>query len=485
MPPFTRTRSLAAVLPAGILLLVLLAAAAAFAVAAARSITFPYPLDYGEGPLLAQTVRLGHLEGIYRSDVTFPPYVVSNYPPVYPLVLSPLTRLWGPAFWYGRLISSLSIITAAVLIGLILRSLTGDPLASAIGALSLLAFPPAAYWALLYRVDALALALSLAGLYLCAQRPHGRWTVPIAALLLTAAIYTRQSYGLAAPLAACGWLIHTAGWRRAVALAASVAVLGVAVFALLDLASGGGFRFNIVTANINTYDPGSLLWYLSDLWTLMPLAVIGTGVYALSAGWFGVPSCRLIGPYLVGAVLSALTIGKVGSNVNYLLEAGAAVSLSLGALLAWQRPHRLVHAGIALLLILDMSLMVLASPYRAVNHARIAQHEAARQLLGIVHGSRGIVLADEEIGLLPLDGRTIYFQPFEMTQLARAGRWDQRAFLADIERQAFATLLLYRLPGVPLHRTRWTDEMLAAIDRRYVLEKRIGQTDVYRPRTSN
>ena len=475
-------RSRLALLPSGLLLLVLLAAAGAFAVDAAHSVIFPYPLDYGEGPLLEQTVRLGHLQGIYRRDLAFPPYTVSNYPPVYPSLLAPLARLSGAAFWYGRTLSALCMIAAAILIGLILRAVTGDPLASAIGGLLLLAFPPAAYWALLYRVDALALALSLAGLYVCARSPHGRGTVAIAALLLTAAIYTRQSYGLAAPLAAGAWLARAAGWRRALILAASIVALSTAAFAALEAATGGGFRLNIVTANLNTYDAGSVLRYLSDLWMLMPLAVIGTGVYAVSAGWSGVPSWRLIAPYLAGALLAALTIGKVGSNVNYLLEAGAAVSLSLGALLAWQRPRCIPHAAVAVLLILDVSLMVLASPYRPVVQARLAAREPAQRLLGIVHAARGVVLADEDIGLLPLDGRPIAFQPFEMTQLARAGRWDQRPFLDALARQTFAAILLYRIPQVPLHRTRWTDEMLATIELRYVVAQRIGATDVYRPR---
>ena len=300
----------------------------------------------------------------------------------------------------------------------------------------------------------------------------------LVALLLTAAIYTRQSYGMAAPLAACVWLARSAGWRRALTLAASIVALGMVVFAVLDLASGGGFR-------LNTYDPGSLVRYLSDVWMLMPLALIGAGVYAVSAGWSAVPSWRLIAPYLVGALLAALTIGKVGSNVNYLLEAGAAVSLSLGALLAWQRPRWIAQAAIALLLALDVSLMVLASPYRPVVQARLAEREPAQRLLGIVHDARGVVLADEDIGLLPLDGRPIYFQPFEMTQLARAGRWDQRPFLDALERQAFAAILLYRIPQVPLHRTRWTDEMLTTIERRYVVEQRIGATEVYRPRRAD
>ena len=101
-------------LPAGLLLLVLVAAAALFTVDAARSVVFQYPLDYGEGPLLGQTVHLGHFEGIYRPDLAAPPYTVSNYPPVYPLVLSALARLSGPAFWYGRLLSALGLVAAAV-----------------------------------------------------------------------------------------------------------------------------------------------------------------------------------------------------------------------------------------------------------------------------------------------------------------------------------------------------------------------------------
>lgn len=59
-------------LPTGVLLLVLLGAAAAFVGDGARVVAFPYPADYGEGPLLAQTLRLGRLESIYRSDLTSP-----------------------------------------------------------------------------------------------------------------------------------------------------------------------------------------------------------------------------------------------------------------------------------------------------------------------------------------------------------------------------------------------------------------------------
>lgn len=468
--------------PAGLLLLALSGGAVIFAWDGTRVIAFPYPMDYGEGPLLAQTRALGQGESIYRPVPTSPPYTVSNYPPLYPLVLSPLARLAGPAFWYGRLLSWLSVVAAAVLIASILLALTRDRLAAVIGGLFLLAFPPASYWASLYRVDALALALSLGGVCLCVRRPDARWTIPLAALLLTAAIFTRQSYGLAGPVAAAVWLLGTGRPRRALVLVAVVAALGAALFAGLEWRTGGGFSFNIVTANLNDYQPGSLARYLADVWALTPIALTAAGVFLVSAGWFRVPSWRLVAPYFIGAALAGLTIGKVGSNVNYLLELGAAVALSIGALIAWLRPRRALTAVVALLLALDVALMVLASPYRTVTDARLSQAEDARRLERLVGEAPGVVLADEDMGLLVRAGRPIYFQPFEMTQLARAGRWDQGPLLADIERQAFAAVLIYVIPDVPLHRQRWTDEMLEAIGRRYAVEERVGPTLVYRPR---
>lgn len=483
--PTMRTRfhwaSIAARLPTALLFLALAGGAAVFAADGARVIAFPYPMDYGEGPLLAQTRALAHGEAIYRADLTAPPYTIANYPPLYPLTLTAASRVLGPAFWYGRLLSWLSIVAAAVLIGAMLRALTGDRTAAAVGGLFLLAFPAASYWASLYRVDALALALSLGGLYVCVRSP-ARWAMPLAAALFTAAIYTRQSYGLAAPLAAAVWLLGAGRGRRAAALVGLIAILGAGFFGGLQWLTRGGFSLNIVTANLNEFQPGSLARYVGDVWTLAPIALLAAGGFLLLGLGLRPPVWRLVAPYLLGAALSALTIGKVGSNVNYLLELGAAVALSIGGLIAWVRPRRAVLAAVAGLLALDAALMILASPYRAVTHARLARSADAQRLEALVRDAGGPVLADEDMGLLPRVGRPIYFQPFEMTQLARAGHWDQRPLVADIERQTFAAILIFAIPEVPLHRQRWTDEMLGAIERRYAVSERVGQTLVFRPR---
>src|SRR6185503_15834105 len=167
------------------------------------------------------------------------------------------------------------------------------------------------------------------------------------------------------------WLLAGGRGRRALTLVGLVSALSAALFAALEWLTRGGFSFNVVIANLNEYHPGSVARYLGDTWTLMPIVLTAAGVFLLVGGVFSVPSWRLVAPYLIGAALSGLTIGKVGSNVNYLLELGAAVALAIGALMAWVGPRRVVAAAAALLLALDVVLMVLASPYRAVTYARL------------------------------------------------------------------------------------------------------------------
>jgi hypothetical protein len=101
----------------------------------------------------------------------------------------------------------------------------------------------------------------------------------------------------------------------------------------------------------------------------------------------------------------------------------------------------------------------------------------------IVEGSDGPVLVDEYSGLLPLDGRRLYLQPFEMTQLQRDGRWDQGPLLASIERREFPAILIWKpayASGV--HKDRWTREMLQTIDENYKPAHKYAGPLVYRPR---
>jgi len=443
-----------------------------------------YPLDYGEAPLVDQAMRLAHGQNIYRADLSMPPFTISNYPPLYVAVMAPFVALFGPSFLFGRLISVIGAWVCAACLGLIVWQVGRDRVAAVLSGLSFLAFPFVVSWSSLARIDLLALALSLAALAALARQPLDDRRMLIGALLLVAAIYTRQSYALAAPLAAFLWVLLQEDVRRAFGLAALVAGVGGGLFLALNTLTDGGFYFNIVTANANAWSADRLSWNLNRLTDAAPI-FLGVAVFSAALGARRNALWAMSVPYLVGSFLSFLTVGKVGSNVNYALELCAALSLAAGSTVAWARAQRTAWPGLIAVALLGV---------QAVHLARITWHnewpqlrarrDAARslqQLETIVIKADGPVLADEYMGLLTLQGRPLYIQPFEVTQLALEKKWDQRPVLRGIEEKQYPLILIHYFPQYPVYKERWTPQMLDAIARFYRLVGMYADTGVYQP----
>ncbi|MGB8984895.1 MAG: hypothetical protein WCC12_23725 [Anaerolineales bacterium] len=445
------------------------------------SIPYRYSLDYGEAPLVDQAMRLASGQNIYRTDLAAPPYTISNYPPLYVAVVSVGVKLFGPAgaFTAGRIISALSAWAASIFLLLIVYAATRDRLAALVAGLIFLAFPFVVYWSPFLRIDMLALALSLAGLCLLVWKPVNPRRLIGVAILLVAAIYTRQSYGLAAPFAAFVWLLAR-DWRQALRLALLVGGTGSILFLILNSLTDGGFFFNIVTANVNEFRIDLLKYHWDRLReTALIVLVVGAASLFLLPRWN--PLWLLTAPYLVGAALSAVTIGKIGSNVNYLLELCAALSLAAGAVIAWSRAHLpsySARAAILVLLAVAVGKMIHATlaDYTESLQERRAQAAELGQLEVLVAKTPGPILADEFMGMLTLQGRPLVIQPFEVTQLARAGKWDQTPLLESIRKQEFAAIILYDRPW---SQERWTPEMLEAINQSYRLSQVVADNRVY------
>ena len=79
-------------------------------------IQFPFDYDQGEGFELVDTIYLSEGKMPYRDNETAPFYA-SNYPPIYHVVLIPFAWLFGPGYWYGRLVSFLGTLITAYAIG--------------------------------------------------------------------------------------------------------------------------------------------------------------------------------------------------------------------------------------------------------------------------------------------------------------------------------------------------------------------------------
>jgi len=482
-------------------------AGAVFLINAGVSVAYRYPLDYGEAPLVDQAmrlqagerlqagVRLQTGERLYDPDLAAPPYTISNYPPLYPLALVPGVALFGPTFAPGRLLSVLCAIATAVALWFIIRTHTQQRLAAWLAATTFLAWPYVVEWSALLRIDLLALALSTWALYVVSRWPRDRRATVVAGVLLVGAVFTRQSYGLAAPLAAFVWLWARAGWRRALLLAAVAAVLGGALLLLLVLTTGGGFWTHIVSANVNAFDFNRVGDRANEVARFAPVMLAG-GLAVLLLGPRALSAWPLVVPYLVGSLVSAVTIGKVGSNVNYLLEFCAAISLAASALVGWLRQTsgpppstaRLWRGVLGVVAVVAIALQTgflvhtsLDGPVQA-RKARRATERAVANLEGIVQASADPVLADEYMGLLTIQGRSLYLQPFEMTQLSLAGLWDQQPLLAEIAQHRFPLILIHHFPDWLVYKERWTQEMVRGVLASYEATGFYGDTLVFQPR---
>lgn len=451
---------------------------------ARAALAFPFPLDYGEGPILDQTLRLAQFENIYRNSFASPPYTVSNYPPLFQLIQVPLARIVGPAFWYGRLISILSAVSAAALIGLILNTLTGDRIAAAMGGLTLLAFPYLLQGSVLNRVDALALALSLGGLYGTVRWPSHRQGPWVAGLLFTAAAFTSPRYVLAAPFTAFVWLWYLEHRRQAFRLAAIVVGSCVVLFLSLNLITQGGYYLNTVMANLTSFSWYPVAGSLLNLYLHAGYLAVGCLVFIIIERLGeATRSWPLVMPYCLGAAFMTLTVGMDNSSANDLFEAAAALCLASGALIAWAGESYWLKALLVFVLAAQINILIDWSrqDYIPALMNKVADTREVEQLAEYVHQAGGPILADEYMGLIPLDGRRLYFQPFEYKQLQAANLWSEDPLVDSIQREAFSVILLYEPLDWNAISVRWTEEVRNTIYAHYKLEDTLARTFVYRP----
>jgi len=115
--------------------------------------------------------------------------------------------------------------------------------------------------------------------------------------------------------------------------------------------------------------------------------------------------------------------------------------------------------------------------------------EAGREVVSRLAEAPGRVLC-EDVGLIELAGKEAPIEPFEFTQLARAGVVDSAPVVEDLRRGRFSLVVLrcdaseVRAgdPGVQWVFDRWLESMLAEIRSEYRLDRRTGPYWLYRPR---
>ena len=454
-----------------------------FVIKCVGDIRCPYTMDYGEGLVLSQTLRLAHGESLYN-DYTHYPFVFSNYPPLFIALAAAGAKFFGAGFAFGRALAFAAMLGLAVVMALLLRR-CGVALAPAVGApVFLLSTKYVALWTGFMRVDSLSWLLSMGGLYCVLRR--GKWLIP-GVLLMVAAVYTKQStvVGLAAAVIYLWWI----GERRNAALfLSSWAGAVLMLFAVFQVATHGWFYRHVVTANVNPFFADKMWLGIRIAFTAWPVLFIMAAVSAaalLARPGRGKTDCdetsnghhceRLLVPYFALAAVSSLTVGKGGAAANYLIEPMAAACLV--AALGY---HRLISAprsrGVDALwavtaVALTVQLITMWYPPSLWAQRRDLAIIGGRAAARIIARTKGDIIGDPP-GVVVLSGRPLLLDPATASHMALMGVWNPVPLLQDIYHQRFS--LIYMNAGVRwgkdvhgLYGAKWSDAIRRTILQNY------------------
>jgi hypothetical protein len=512
----------------GAALVILLFYFVVYVVYAGNLIRFPFDYDQGEGFELVDVLMFSRGEWPYADIETYPFYG-SIYPPLYHVLLVPFAWIFGPEYWYGRLFSFLSTLVTSAAIGLaVYREGGRNNTARFIAVLSGLAFLSST---IVYHIGPLfrqhismimfevlaVVVLARAGEIEDTSRRRGQLLLGFALLLMAG--YTKQLAAFTALGALVFLFIRNP--RRAIFWGAGFAVVGAAIFAGIDLATGGHWWTQTIVANVKDFFPhqaeGLLLVFIRlHGWLLIPALLLV--LYELYFDRLSIYSVW----FLTVTVLNALAAGTWGAGDSYYATSIAALCMLSGIFAArtlnctWGfrpnylsrlliDPFRRFGPGIAAagmivipLFYLGYARAVFHMPtegpifgeiatllsvedntgygfhdpdgYTTLAYAQIghlttqADIDAGYEIVALMQQTDGLVLS-EEAGFSLAAGHDVITNPVVLMILSWVGAYDSSELVGMIEAQEF-TLIVLRAQFYPA-------EVLQAIGEYYVHEREV------------
>ncbi|MEO0205636.1 MAG: glycosyltransferase family 39 protein [candidate division WOR-3 bacterium] len=439
-------------------------------------ISYPYQISYPEGFILNQAHLISKGKSIYQTINEFP-YIVANYPPLYCYLCAIFVKLFGISFFSGRLITFFSVLGIAFLIyKIILEYVERDN--AIIGSLLFISSSYIFKNSPFMRVDMLGLFFCFMGTYLFISQK--KLILPV--IFFTAALYTKQTF-FAAPLAVALSLLQSDRKRAAHFIIGICLVTGLFFLLINQLTNGEFFLHNFVyNLNIFLFKQAikHYVWALQNHAILILLSIIYI-FYSVAEKKYSV---LLI--YFTLSCIIAISVGKIGANMNYFFEMIALscvlTGLSLGKL--QKEMNEKVYNYFSTSAILVQLILFLHMPYLTEPSATKLRGEDVRRVCNIISNTEGNIIS-EDAGLLVLSNKSVLFQPFELTQLANQKIWSQGVFIHNIELKLFSLIVLSFDINCQVDEERLTPEMVQAIKENYYIKEKIGAYYLYYPNPDN
>ncbi len=431
-------------------------------------IRYPYPVAYGEGIILNQARLLAQAKPIYQ-DINSYPYVVGNYPLIFPFFYSFFIKFFGVTLAWGRIITFFATLLSAFLVFSVVKSEARGINNSTYWAGGLFLASPFIYnYYPMVRVDALAFLFSLLGLYFV-YRYENCWKLYLAVIFFILALYTKQLF-VAAPIATLIYLCIK-NFKKAVLFFVLLVGIYVVLFFIINRLTDGQFFLHNYLYNMNRFSLHQLVkMYVKTLQSHSILFGLAVFWIAYKKRWKS-----LFTYYFIVAGLVALSAGKLGSNYNYFCEFVGAGIIIIGEFLnGMEQEKALVYS-----LLLMQLVIFIHAPFMTGYTRKTLTEEQIQRISQFVKNTPGPIIS-EDAGLLVLNGKEVLYQPFICTQLAHQGIWDQGRFLEDITNKKFSAIILtFKLDD--FDRARLTDEMAEVMKNNYILKQKIGMYYIYVP----
>jgi hypothetical protein len=372
---------------------------------------YPYDLEWMEGGCLLHSRELLLGRGLYRPPsadfISFP------YEPLYPMVVAALARPFGLSFAVARMVSILSTLVVALLVGSAVRHETDSrKLAFLAGGTVFSLYRATGFWFDVGRVDMLFLALLFGGLYAARYLEGPLLGAVTSAVLLFLSYKTKQ---LALPFfLLVPPLLYPRNRRAALAFLPAVGALLAGVYLWSQKASGGWYWFYVnEVARGQPYDTGDFVWIWKDFLSDVPVLIVFAiaGVHSVFRSRPFLDRARQVWPLATGLGFAATMVAwaRPGGWTNNFLT--TYVPLIVPAFVGvrhfqikgspWERA--LVYPLLAL------QLLVLG--YDPTAHVpTLAEREAGQKLVELLRAAPGPVLVPEWPWLAVIAGKEPSYQ---------------------------------------------------------------------------
>jgi len=478
------------------------------------TIPFPYPVEYAEGVVANWSLRLS--QGLLLYPQIGPediPWLHNPYGPLWFLITAPLTGYEQTVFMIPRLLSVFGfLICCFLLYRLSRRDLS---ISAALCATAIFAASPLVWrYSAMVRVDMMALAFSLASVFLMEKAIHytGRTRKPAPDGLLqtnsnesTPEVQTHTFHS---------WFWISAGFFAAAALLFkpifAAALLTGIVIAIrkgrnAPAQFAAGFLGPLLLAGIWIIATGNsaIISHYTGMNSIgssfssmihLGLNAIGQHPFAFLLLLLGLLTGNRNSPRWLFALFTAIllaTSAKVGADMHYYLAPLAAAVLLAGPTIKKIVGHKrtqIISWCLAAQLALYIPIMpkpVFTATYgqevpagQTVLTPGNADRDIGKLLTEEIGGAEGPVLADD-IGYVLCAKKQIQLQPFQYGWLVRRGKLDPAPLLQKIRDGYFSLIIIRVTRSDGTGRSDFPEQMIKTVEETCRLTREIGPYKLY------